>query len=341
MYACFCEAIQQSSVRQGFRGKLPGKKDTPLIMQGGVVFKSGLPIEKHAAKIYTRVMFEKFQEFLYKAMSYDVDEVEVGVRYVAKHVDCETREKWCKSEYLVTRSDDFFSCECFMYEHMGMLCSHVLKVLVHLRIKEIPDKHIMKRWTVDARDILPCHLVQYQKDSGLVKSFSYRHSQLYLNAMEMVRLGDTNVEAYQAALAVMKDSLPKIASLAVEGDGLGLEERTRAKKTRTTVMQQGARVVDMLDRESGGTAVSLDRSLLAPAKARSGGRPTSSRDKPPYEATSKRTRFCTICREPGHKSTTCPLRQPGIEKPRKAAKCSNCGLAGHRKNNCIQNNVAV
>jgi hypothetical protein len=73
-------------------------------------------------------MFEKFQEFLYKAMSYEVDEIEVGVRYVAKHVDCETREKWCKSKYFVTRSEDFFSCECFMYEHMGMLCAHVLKV---------------------------------------------------------------------------------------------------------------------------------------------------------------------------------------------------------------------
>jgi hypothetical protein len=199
----------------------------------------------------------------------------------------------------------------------------------------------MKRWTVDARDILPCHLIQYQKDSGLVKSFSYRHSQLYLNAMEMVRLGDINVEAYQAALSAMKECMPKIAALAVEGDGLGLEERTRAKKARTTVVQRGVRGGSNLDRDSDGTAVSLDGSLLCPAKARSSGRPTSSRDKPPYEAISKRTRFCSICREPGHKSTTCPLRQTGLEKPRKAAKCSNCGLAGHRKNNCIQNNGVV
>jgi hypothetical protein len=29
-------------------------------MQGGVVFKVGEPIEKHAAKVYTRTMFEKF-----------------------------------------------------------------------------------------------------------------------------------------------------------------------------------------------------------------------------------------------------------------------------------------
>lgn len=41
---------------------------------GGVVYTVGEPIEKHAAKIYTRTMFEKFQEVLYKSGSYYVDE---------------------------------------------------------------------------------------------------------------------------------------------------------------------------------------------------------------------------------------------------------------------------
>lgn len=46
----------------------------------------GLPIEKHVAKIYTWVMFENFQDFLYKAMSYDVHEIETGVRFITKLV---------------------------------------------------------------------------------------------------------------------------------------------------------------------------------------------------------------------------------------------------------------
>ena len=41
---------------------------------------------------------------------------------------------------------------------MGVLCSHVLKVLDFIRI------HIVKRETRDARDILPPHLTHYQKD---------------------------------------------------------------------------------------------------------------------------------------------------------------------------------
>jgi hypothetical protein len=146
-----------------------------------------------------------------------------------------------------------------MYEHMGMLCCHVLKVqngivfffpfncstfwrgwhdletlvvmaylfalvqvLVHLRFK----------WTVDARDVLPMHLVHYQKDQGLMTSFSFRHSQLYLNCMEVARLGDVNVDAYTMAMDFIKVLVPKLKKVAVQGDGLGLEERLAAKKAR-------------------------------------------------------------------------------------------------------------
>jgi hypothetical protein len=85
-------------------------------------------MEKHAAKIYTRTMFEKFQDFLYKSGSYYVDQVVPGERYVAKHFDSDIREKWCKVQYEVSVSDGYYTCECGMYEHMGMLCCHVLKV---------------------------------------------------------------------------------------------------------------------------------------------------------------------------------------------------------------------
>lgn len=64
------------------------------------------------------------------------------------------------------------------------------------------------------------------------------------------------------------------------------------------------------------------------------GRPSTAREKTPYENKDKRSRFCTICRGKGHKCTTCPMRGDTPAKPRKEAKCSNCGLPGHRKNSC-------
>ncbi|KAM0920397.1 hypothetical protein ACQ4PT_007545 [Festuca glaucescens] len=73
-------------------------------------------------------MFEKFQEVLYKSGSYYVDELVPGEVYVAKHFDSESREKWCKVEYKVLVGNGYYTCKCGMYEHMGMLCCHVVKV---------------------------------------------------------------------------------------------------------------------------------------------------------------------------------------------------------------------
>lgn len=74
---------------------------------------------------------------------------------------------------------------------------------------------------------------------------------------------------------------------------------------------------------------------IAPAKEmRLAGRPTTSKDKAPYKENMKRSRFCTICRVKGHKSTTCPDRGDIPKAPRKMPKCGKCGVIGHRRNAC-------
>ena len=75
-----------------------------------------------------------------------------------------------------------------------------VQVLDFIGAKEIPAKHIVKRWTRDACDVLPPHLIQYQKDSIQNNPLSYRHFMMYLHAMDLVRLGDTSVEAYNRLL---------------------------------------------------------------------------------------------------------------------------------------------
>uniref|UniRef100_A0A452Z5A8 CCHC-type domain-containing protein n=1 Tax=Aegilops tauschii subsp. strangulata TaxID=200361 RepID=A0A452Z5A8_AEGTS len=52
----------------------------------------------------------------------------------------------------------------------------------------------------------------------------------------------------------------------------------------------------------------IQQMSLLPAKRKQLDRPTTSREKAPYEGLSKRTRFCGICRQQGHKRTTCPER---------------------------------
>uniref|UniRef100_A0ACD5Z1R5 Uncharacterized protein n=1 Tax=Avena sativa TaxID=4498 RepID=A0ACD5Z1R5_AVESA len=91
--------------------------------------------------------------------------------------------------------------------------------------------------------------------------------------------------------------------------------------------------------ESMNDVYSPDRShceLAPPPGKKRRGRPTTAREKAPYEKNGKRSRFCTICRLEVHKCTTCPNRGDAPVKPRQAGRCSNCGLTGHRKTSCVK-----
>ena len=60
-----------------------------------------------------------------------MEEIEKGKRCVAIHNDAVLREKWCRTSYNVTviEGGEEFDCECGQFAHMGLLCSHILKVI--------------------------------------------------------------------------------------------------------------------------------------------------------------------------------------------------------------------
>jgi hypothetical protein len=60
--------------------------------------------------------------------------------------------------------------------------------MLHLKLRKIPEKHIVKRWTKDARDVPPEKLLRYQKDQGPPKMSSFRHTRLYIKSLECVQL---------------------------------------------------------------------------------------------------------------------------------------------------------
>ncbi|EMS49409.1 hypothetical protein TRIUR3_22985 [Triticum urartu] len=116
-----------------------------------------------------------------------------------------------------------------------------------------------------------------------------------------------------------------------------------AKRTRSeSSCMNGGGAGEGDSSESMNDVFSPDRShqeLSAPPPKRLRGRPTTARDKAPYEKNIKRTRLCKICRGEGHKCTTCPMRGDARVKPRKQSTCTNYGVAGHRRNSCGKNKM--
>ncbi|XP_037416738.1 uncharacterized protein LOC119279674 [Triticum dicoccoides] len=262
-------------------------------------------------------MYEMFGQALYRSGRYDVEEVERGITYHVRHVEAEKREKWCREMHVVSVHDGCarYTCECGLFEHMGMLCCHAIKVLIHLGVRKIPRFHVMKRWTVDARDNSPLHLLHYQKDQGPPRLSSYRHTALHLTVLEFVQLGDSNVDAFDRAMDILIAGKAELTVLAAVKDGKSLVDQTQIGESANPTQRMGTNSShpdDMcsqmfistecgLSSVSGEAGSSMSLLTLLPSdRKKQKGRPTTARDKPGYEVKDARSRFCTVCREKGH-----------------------------------------
>lgn len=62
----------------------------------------------------------------------------------------------------------------------------------------------MKRWTCNARDVLPDHLKAYQLDQGEVNSMTFRHRMLYVKTLDLVKKGDMDLELFKIVIKHLK-----------------------------------------------------------------------------------------------------------------------------------------
>uniref|UniRef100_A0A341N7D9 SWIM-type domain-containing protein n=1 Tax=Brachypodium distachyon TaxID=15368 RepID=A0A341N7D9_BRADI len=214
---------------------------------GVVVLKTGWPIEKHAASIYTSAMLEMFSDHIFDSAAYNVIEVVPNKKYFTLHSDATRRHKWSKVHYEITISDDGgqYNCECGLVEHMGMLCCHAIRVMLQLGIDKIPKGHILKRRTKDANDVLPDHLAHLQKDKGSLRSQSYRHVSLHVAALELVAIGDKNIDSYHDVLKYIIDGKKKFDEMYRQTDGRSLQELPATTTTESVLPDPASQWVNM------------------------------------------------------------------------------------------------
>ncbi|KAF2922966.1 hypothetical protein DAI22_07g154300 [Oryza sativa Japonica Group] len=267
-----------------------------------VEIKTSSPIEIHASQVYTRAVFQLFSEELTDSLSYMVkpreDESTVQVVRMCTEESSSFLRKEYQVYYDVEREE--FSCVCKMFEHKGILCSHVFRVLVQYGLSKIPDRYILKRWTKNARDSVPPHLHGYKDDVDASQSRSYRHVMLNKKSVEVASVANKDVQTFKMAMTVMNQLLEDMKSrLSLDDDdnsGAAPKRATRQISRPTVLSEDGNEDVGAADVDSVYDMSSEEESgdntgdVLPPVRKRSRGRPKVNRYKSGGEAASMKRR---------------------------------------------------
>lgn len=106
-------------------------------------------IFKHAATEYTVKMYSFFEDELMSIFGVRMVEVgNDGNQYIYEAIE-EGHQRVFMIRYNSTTST--VSCSCKLFESMGLLCRHALKVLDSKNFTSIPTQYIVKRWTREAK----------------------------------------------------------------------------------------------------------------------------------------------------------------------------------------------
>lgn len=102
-----------------------------------------------AADIYTIEIFELFQEEMVESLSVVMKELSNDGKMLIYGLTEEGRDV---GHVLNFESENCTAaCNCKMFESMGILCRHSLRVLNMRNVTKIPSQYILKRWTKKAK----------------------------------------------------------------------------------------------------------------------------------------------------------------------------------------------
>ncbi|KAK1604966.1 hypothetical protein QYE76_028639 [Lolium multiflorum] len=110
-------------------------------------------IEEQALKFYTREVFDRFQKM-----------VQSSTRFYPIHVEAEglcfdlvpNQDLDVKTyRVAVNPEEGLYTCGCNMFEMCGLICPHIIRVMVHLNVQQIPGRYMLERWSAAATTHAP------------------------------------------------------------------------------------------------------------------------------------------------------------------------------------------
>ncbi|CAA7411134.1 unnamed protein product [Spirodela intermedia] len=199
--------------------------------------KTASPMEKQAAGIYTRTLFDRFQEEFVESLGYHVDKIEDGI--VSKY--CVTKTVDARGAYMVSHnaSSNRATCSCGMFEFSGILCRHALRVFIIVGIRTLPKDYIIKRWTRNAKS----NVVSEECSAGGLwggggggaagdDPSTARYNDLCREAMKCAKEGASSTEFYKVAKEALQRAFAEVISAKQKKEQQTLQNFIKSQKNR-------------------------------------------------------------------------------------------------------------
>ncbi|CAL1388114.1 unnamed protein product [Linum trigynum] len=117
-------------------------------------------ILKQVAEIYTPRMYRRVEKQYQQMVEYELEPHYNGrdggfIGYTTFYTKNDVR--WDEHVVFVDVANAQLECGCRLFNSMGIICRHILKVMVHLgnfvnlAMKILPEHFILKRWTIHAK----------------------------------------------------------------------------------------------------------------------------------------------------------------------------------------------
>ncbi|XP_056169552.1 protein FAR1-RELATED SEQUENCE 9 isoform X2 [Syzygium oleosum] len=185
------------------------------------VLKTPSPMEKQAARLFTRRIFMKFQEELVETLANPATKIEdsgaVSTYRVAKYGE-ERKAHTVSFNSFEMKAN----CSCQMFEYTGIICRHILAVFRAENVLTLPSQYILKRWTRNAK-IGSMTDENAPEPTNPRESLTVRYNNLRQEAIKYVEDGAKSIYIYNVAMDALQEAAKKVAVLKNKGPGAALD----------------------------------------------------------------------------------------------------------------------
>jgi hypothetical protein len=282
-------------------------------------------IELQAGRMYNRKIFYRFQKQIMFTTKLHVQEVQKFVRYEVYKTPMLQLQDFRSRKYLVSVNlqAEEFACICCKFEKDGIICAHILRVLIHLNLSELPEKYYISRWRPKDR--------KYIRDKQSIPidlTTSNKHLKYCVLSRKFCNIaseGAVTERKYLFLLDEIKRIEDRLDEMTQEDETAEFQKRGKGKQPCATSEQQKTSEQQHKD----GFPDNLQDPDVVPSK----GRPETSKRQRTFveELMSKNQITCSHCGSHQHNIATCTMRHIPKSFFEKSVKTSNKKTAGKNK----------